>query len=433
MTPLQKLLQPLLKRLLKQFEEQLDIFILSEKSMAPLKQEVDSKHWDQRHSLLDHYLNRTQLSNGLDRILDNQPQGKAQFFQTAIDPDRLFALEFQDQKKGKDGPIGSIVRVICQNYRVPEAEVEDWIQQICLRLSEDNFHRLRLYSGESSFLTYLITVVQRICIDEARYRWGRRDIPEKIKKMGALAEQLYALLYWEGKSVREASEQLKMEEAFDQYEEAEADNFDESLRELSNEMTTLLGTFPQPNVRHNLEVALKQGSGVSREEPEALENDEMESIAANQRTPEEAAIIREDWRHFKEQLYHANCLHVYVLTQSAMEALHSKMGQTNLPQKLDSMLYQEFERKSEFLQELKRNSGSLDTRSCEPVIVEQAFRVSPQYLLVLKRVEEGISLPAIAQELEMPLNVLYLRINRLKTEMTARGWDKNLVDQFFKR
>ncbi|MBF0289947.1 MAG: sigma-70 family RNA polymerase sigma factor [SAR324 cluster bacterium] len=434
MNPIKTMLRQLLKRLLKQFEENLDIFTFSEKKMVSLKSQLDSKNWEKLQSLPPNiYLNRAQLSQKLDQIFQKQSDQKARIFKIAIDPHRLFALEFQDQKKGKKGPIGKIVREVCRGYKVPDSEVEDWIQEVCLKLSEDDFHKLRLYSGESSFLTYLITVIQRICIDQARAKWGRRELPEKIQEMGELAEKLFVLLYWEGKSFGEAAQHLKLQGGAELEEEAEVENFEKNLSAIKDQMAERLGILPQPNVRYNLEEALKQGSAPIGESLTEGEMEGIESLSSDERTPEEAIIISDSWRHFNTELSHAQCLYVYVLTPRTMEKLIFKIDQAEVLKKLDSLLYLEFEKESDFLRELEKSLDSSEVQACQAEILKLAFRVSPRYLLMLKRFEEGISAVSIAKELEMSLSGLYSRVNALKSEMVVKGWEKSIMDQFFKR
>src|SRR5947208_10967031 len=61
-----------------------------------------------------------------------------------------------------------IRRRIAQRFPRDEAAWQDLYQDICLRLVEDDFRRVRGYDGRGSFVGYVLTIVERTLIDQVR-------------------------------------------------------------------------------------------------------------------------------------------------------------------------------------------------------------------------------------------------------------------------
>jgi RNA polymerase primary sigma factor len=75
---------------------------------------------------------------------------------------------------------------------------EDAYQEVCLKLIENDFHRIRSYGGRGSFTGYILTVVDRILIDLVRRETPRRRMPAAIARLAPLDQAIYAAVVWEG-------------------------------------------------------------------------------------------------------------------------------------------------------------------------------------------------------------------------------------------
>jgi RNA polymerase primary sigma factor len=74
---------------------------------------------------------------------------------------------------------------------------EDVYQEICLKLIEDDYRRVRAYDGRGSFTGFILTVVERILIDLVRRAAPRRRLPAAIARLTALDQEVYAAIAWE--------------------------------------------------------------------------------------------------------------------------------------------------------------------------------------------------------------------------------------------
>ena len=75
---------------------------------------------------------------------------------------------------------------------------EDAYQEICLKLIENDFHRIRSYGGRGSFTGYVLTVVDRILIDLIRRDAPRRRLPAAVARSTPLDQAVYAAVVWDG-------------------------------------------------------------------------------------------------------------------------------------------------------------------------------------------------------------------------------------------
>jgi RNA polymerase primary sigma factor len=82
--------------------------------------------------------------------------------------------------------------------RLGRAGREDAYQEVCLKLIENDFRRIRSYGGRGSFTGYILTVVDRILIDLIRREAPRRRLPAAIARLSPLDQAIYAAVVWEG-------------------------------------------------------------------------------------------------------------------------------------------------------------------------------------------------------------------------------------------
>ena len=90
-----------------------------------------------------------------------------------------------------------IRRRIAQRFPREEAAREDVYQDICLKLVEDDFRRVRAYDGRGSFVGYVLTVVERILIDHVRRHVPRRRLPAAVARLPRLDQQIYTVVVWD--------------------------------------------------------------------------------------------------------------------------------------------------------------------------------------------------------------------------------------------
>ena len=97
--------------------------------------------------------------------------------------------------------------------RFPKAdatELDDHFQEICLKLVEDDYRRIRAYKGDHAFTGYILQVVNRLLIDLMRKDAPRLRLPEKINRMSALAKAVFAAGAWRGVSLDAQSMRLAL-------------------------------------------------------------------------------------------------------------------------------------------------------------------------------------------------------------------------------
>jgi RNA polymerase primary sigma factor len=75
---------------------------------------------------------------------------------------------------------------------------DDAYQEICLKLIEGDYRRIRAYGGRGSFIGYVLTTVDRLLIDLIRRDSPRRRLPAAVARLSALDQAIYAATAWEG-------------------------------------------------------------------------------------------------------------------------------------------------------------------------------------------------------------------------------------------
>jgi RNA polymerase primary sigma factor len=75
---------------------------------------------------------------------------------------------------------------------------DDAYQEICLKLVEDNYRRIRAYDGRGSFIGFVLTTVDRLLIDLLRRDSPRRRLPAAVARLSALEQAVYTATAWDG-------------------------------------------------------------------------------------------------------------------------------------------------------------------------------------------------------------------------------------------
>jgi RNA polymerase primary sigma factor len=75
---------------------------------------------------------------------------------------------------------------------------DDAYQEICLKLIEDDFRRIRSYGGHGSFTGYVLTTVERLLIDLLRRDAPRRRLPAAVAKLSEIDQAIYEAVAWNG-------------------------------------------------------------------------------------------------------------------------------------------------------------------------------------------------------------------------------------------
>jgi RNA polymerase primary sigma factor len=75
---------------------------------------------------------------------------------------------------------------------------DDVYQDVCKKLIEDDYRRLRAYGAEGNFIGFVLTIVDRLLIDLMRQEAPRRRLPAAIKQLPLLEREIYIAIAWKG-------------------------------------------------------------------------------------------------------------------------------------------------------------------------------------------------------------------------------------------
>ncbi len=105
--------------------------------------------------------------------------------------------------------IKAIAASVASHRGLQGEDINDFIQDVFFKLLEDDGKILRAFQGKSSLMTYLHTVINRICIDEIRKKKGRKATPSAVAvKTGEIAVVLEQLITQKHYKIDEAYEIL---------------------------------------------------------------------------------------------------------------------------------------------------------------------------------------------------------------------------------
>jgi len=151
---------------------------------------------EERFALLRAFDGRATLATYLTLVLGNclAAQILVLFNRNTDQAWRAFECFFQKDIRrivGQSFPLG---REVSTEGSTPE----DRYQEICLQLLEHECLRIKAYNGQGSFVGYIHRVVRHLCVDLVRKEEGRRRLPERIRQLSAVEQEVFKYLYWEG-------------------------------------------------------------------------------------------------------------------------------------------------------------------------------------------------------------------------------------------
>jgi RNA polymerase sigma factor (sigma-70 family) len=97
----------------------------------------------------------------------------------------------------------------CRKYGLSREDVEDFTQQVKLKVWDDDYAVLRKHKGLSSLGTYLAMVVRNALLDYVDHLWGKWRNSAEAKRLGPTAELLERLLVRDRLSHGEACQALR--------------------------------------------------------------------------------------------------------------------------------------------------------------------------------------------------------------------------------
>ncbi|GEM_PF-2955279 len=155
---------------------------------------------------------------------------------------------------------------------------EDLHQDVCLRLIENDYRRIRGFDGRGSFSGYVRRVIARLCLDRRRASEGRRRLPEPIRRLPALEQEIYRERQWNGRREEDLADVLR-DEAGNLYAPAR----------IAQALATLKNTPLRPRDLPAREVPLRLPDGDGREfdPPDFTYAPESALLEAAQRRSEE--------------------------------------------------------------------------------------------------------------------------------------------------
>jgi RNA polymerase sigma factor (sigma-70 family) len=106
--------------------------------------------------------------------------------------------------------IEQIARCAARRHRLPIHEVEDFVSDVKLAFIRDDYAVLDRFKGKSKLSTFVVTVVERLCLDYMRHRWGKWRPCAAARRHGPVGERLDELVNRDGLSFSEALETLRL-------------------------------------------------------------------------------------------------------------------------------------------------------------------------------------------------------------------------------
>jgi RNA polymerase sigma factor for flagellar operon FliA len=100
--------------------------------------------------------------------------------------------------------IERIAAFVARRHHLEASEAEDFVQEVRVRLLDNDYAIIRKFEGRSDFLTYLTTVIGRMFAQWRVEQWGKWRPSAEAKRLGDKAVTLERLLSRDGFTLSEA-------------------------------------------------------------------------------------------------------------------------------------------------------------------------------------------------------------------------------------
>jgi RNA polymerase sigma factor for flagellar operon FliA len=104
--------------------------------------------------------------------------------------------------------IERIAAFVARRHHLEASEAEEFVQEVRVRLLDDDYAIIRKYEGRSTFSTYLTTVIGRLFAQWRVEQWGKWRPSAEAKRLGDKAVTLERLLFRDGFTMSEAVREL---------------------------------------------------------------------------------------------------------------------------------------------------------------------------------------------------------------------------------
>jgi RNA polymerase sigma factor (sigma-70 family) len=104
--------------------------------------------------------------------------------------------------------VDGVVRTIARRYRLSADDADELCSSVRLKLLENDYEVLRKFEQRSQLRTYLITVVQRVVLDDRNARWGKWRPSAQAYRLGPIAILLDELITRDHRTLDEAAESI---------------------------------------------------------------------------------------------------------------------------------------------------------------------------------------------------------------------------------
>src|SRR5687768_14189132 len=100
--------------------------------------------------------------------------------------------------------IERIAAFVARRHHLEASESEEFVQEVRVRLLDDDYSIIRKFEGRSTFSTYLTTVIGRLFAQWRVEQWGKWRPSAEAKRLGDKAVTLERLLSRDGYTLSEA-------------------------------------------------------------------------------------------------------------------------------------------------------------------------------------------------------------------------------------
>jgi len=100
---------------------------------------------------------------------------------------------------------------IARQFATDDSAVDDCFEYVCAKLSDNSFSRLKAFdpSGPARFKTWLTAVTANLCKDWRRSLYGRKRLPESVRRLPEFDQLVFECFYRRGMTHQECLYVLK--------------------------------------------------------------------------------------------------------------------------------------------------------------------------------------------------------------------------------